>query len=287
MIFTSLGCIFNCSYCNIHDLYGEKPGMRYRSPESVVAEIDHLVKNYNVRNLKFLDELFIMSVNDRLNRRMEQICDMLIERNYNLNIWAYARIDTVNEAILKKVKKAGINWICYGIEGGNKSIRDKVSKGQFDGDRITSAVGMTYDAGIYILGNFMFGLPNDDLSTMQQTFDMAKAINCEYANFYCTMAYPGSQLYEEAVKAGLELPEDWMGYSQYSPNCLPLSTKHLSSAQVLKFRDDAFMEYYTSPRYLKMIEQKFDQETLAHIGQMTSHRIERKILSRNVVSMAA
>ena len=91
------------------------------------------------------------------------------------------------------MKRAGINWICYGIEGGNKTIRDKVSKGQFDGDRISRAVGSTYDAGIHILGNFMFGLPDDTLETMQETFEMARGINCEYANFYCTMAYPGSK----------------------------------------------------------------------------------------------
>lgn len=279
IIYTSLGCPFNCTYCNIHDLYGEKPGIRYRSPQNVVEEIDYLVKIYKVRNIKFLDELFVMGVNDKLNKRMEDICDLLIERNYNLNIWVYARIDTVNEAILRKLKQAGVTWVCYGIEGGNKNIRDKVSKGQFDASRIERAVKMTYDAGLYIIGNFMFGLPNDTFASMRETLDLARKIKCEYANFYCTMAYPGSKLYEDAVLEGIELPEDWMGYSQYSPNALPMATRYLTSAQVLKFRDDAFYEYFSDPDYLKMIREKFGQETVDHIQEMMSHRIDRKILS--------
>ena len=76
--------------------------MRYRSPENVIEEIDFLVKTYKVKNVKFLDELFVMGTSDRLNKRIDRICDLLIERDYGLNIWAYARIDTINEEILKR-----------------------------------------------------------------------------------------------------------------------------------------------------------------------------------------
>lgn len=278
VIYTSLGCFFNCTYCNIHDLYGPKPGIRFRSPEKVIEEIDYLVKTYHVRNIKFLDELFVLGINEKMTQRLNVICDALIERNYGLNIWVYARIDTVTEEILRKLKKAGVTWVSYGIESGSKRIRDKVSKGQFDDEKILRAVQMTYDAGLHIVGNFIFGLPDDDLASMQETLDLAKRINCEYANLYCAMAYPGSKLYEEAVSSGVPMPENWMGFSQYGPETLPLPTRHLSAAQVLRFRDNAFMEYYTRPEYLKMIEDKFGSETLAHIKQITQYKMKRKLL---------
>ncbi len=69
IIYTSLGCPFNCSYCNIHALYNDKPGIRFRSPEKVVAEIDLLVRNYKVRNIKFMDELFALK-EDRVIRSL-------------------------------------------------------------------------------------------------------------------------------------------------------------------------------------------------------------------------
>lgn len=272
VIYTSLGCPFNCSYCNIHALYNGKPGIRYRSPEKVVEEIDFLVKNYNVRNIKVIDELFVLK-KDRVMR----ICDLIIKGGYDLNIWAYARVDTVSEPLLKKMKQAGFNWVAFGIESANKNVRQDVSK-RIDQEKIQRAVDMTRAAGIHIIGNFIFGLPEDDFETMQETLNMAKVFNFEYINFYTAMAYPGSQLYEDAVKQGIKLPETWQGYSQYSEDTLPLPTKYLSAADVLRFRDNAFKDYYRNPKYIEMIREKFGPKVVEHIEEMLKHEIHRKFV---------
>lgn len=270
VIYTSLGCPFNCSYCNIHALYNSEPGIRFRSPEKVVEEIDFLVRNHRVRNIKFLDELFALR-EDRVNR----ICDLIIEGGHDLNIWAYARVDTVNEKMLEKMKQAGINWLAYGFESANTKVRRGVAK-KFEQDAVTRAVEMTQAAGIYIMGNFIFGLPDDNLETMRETLRLAKEFNFEYVNFYTAMAYPGSQLYEDAIKQGVELPEQWYGYSQYSEETLPLATKHLSAAEVLGFRDRAFKEYFSNPKYLTMVKEKFGPKVVEHIEDMLKHDIPRK-----------
>jgi len=268
--YTSLGCPFNCNYCNIHALYNHKPHIRYRSPEKVVAEIELLVKNYKIKSLKIIDELFALR-EDRVNR----ICDLIIEGDYDLNIWCYARVDTVTETMLQKMKRAGINWVCYGFESASEKVRQGVSKKT--GEDITrKAIEMTKAAGINILANFMFGLPEDNFETMQQTLDMAKEYNFEYVNFYAVMAYPGSQLYEDAMKQGTKLPEKWHGYGQYSEETLPLPTKYVSAAEVLRFRDKAFREYLSNPNYLAMIRQKFGPEIVEHIKGMLQHEIQRK-----------
>lgn len=271
VIYTSLGCPYNCSYCNIRALYDGKPGIRFRNPQSIMEEIDLLVKHYKVKNIKFLDELFAIS-----EKRVNQICDPLIQRGYDLNIWAYARINTVNEKMLKKMKRAGINWLCYGIESGSQRVRTGVDKLGFGQEGIKKVIKMTKDAGIYVLGNFIFGLPDDDLETMEETFNLAKELNCEYINFYATMAYPGSRLYEEVLEKRMDLPKSWLGYAQLNEETLPLSTKYISGREVLSFRDKAFREYYTSPKYLKMIGEKFGKEVVSHINEMLKHEIRRK-----------
>ncbi|MCD6578903.1 cobalamin-dependent protein [bacterium] len=273
VIYTSLGCPFNCTYCNIRTMYNGQPGIRFRSPKKAVEEIGFLVRNYKIKNLKIIDELFTLR-EDHVIR----ICDLIIQRGYNLNIWAYARIDTVNEKLLVKMKQAGINWLAYGIESGSKKVRDGVNKGRFGQDKIKKAVEMTKAAGIYIIGNFIFGLPDDDLETMQETLNMAKEFNFEYVNFYTTMAYPGSQLYEDALKKGIKLPETWHGYGQYSEETLPLPTKYLSAAEVLRFRDNAFKEYYKNPKYIRMIKEKFGPKVVEHIKQMLKNEIRRKFV---------
>lgn len=271
IIYTSLGCPFNCTYCNIHAMYDGKPGIRFRSPEKVVEEIDLLVKNYKIKNLKIFDELFALREDRVIN-----ICNLIIEGNYDLNIWAYARADTINEKMIKKMRQAGINWLAYGFESASSEVRKGVSK-KFNQDKIKKAVDMTHTAGIYIIGNFMFGLPNDNFATMQETLNMAKELNLEYVNFYSAMAYPGSQLYNDAIKNKIKLPEKWHGYSQYGLDTLPMSTKYLSGMDVLNFRDNAFQEYLSDLKYLKMIEEKFGKKVVQHIEEMLENKIRRII----------
>ena len=114
---------------------------------------------------------------------------------------------------------------------------------------------------------------------MQETLDLAIEANCEFANFYCAMAYPGSKLYNTASANGWDLPDSWIGYSQHSYECLPLRTEALSAAEVLKFRDEAFHRYFTNPRYLDMVRAKFGDTVVAHLQEMTSIKLKRKLLT--------
>jgi len=111
---------------------------------------------------------------------------------------------------------------------------------------------------------------------MMDTYKLMLDINAEWANIYCAMAYPGSALYEIALKNKWPLPEKWDGYSQYSAETFPLPTNHITGGQVLKFRDFAFNAYYTNPRYLSMINNKFGPKTTDHIIHMSSRKLERK-----------
>lgn len=269
IIYTSLGCPFKCTYCCVNTTYGGS-GIRYRSPEKVAEEIDYLVKSYKVRNIRMVDDVFNF---DR--DHVIAVCDHIIERRYDLNIWSYVRVDLFDEFMLKKMKQAGIKWVGYGIEAGHEKVRKGVSK-MLGVDKIERGVEMLKKVGIYSNANFVFGLPDDDLETMQETVNMAKRFNFEYVNFYVAMAWPGSKLYDDAVKRKVRLPENWSAYAQLSEDTLPLPTKHVSAAEVLRFRDNAFVEYFSDPRYLKMMGQKFGPQITEHIKGMLKHKIRRK-----------
>lgn len=274
VIYTSLGCPFDCHFCALKALFG-RPQVRYRSPESVIAEIDLLVGKYKVRNLKVLDECFVLNP-----AHVEKICDLLIARKYDLNIWAYARVDTVDQRLLAKLRKAGVNWLALGIESGSSKVRAGEKQRNYGQAEIFEAVNRVHCAGIHVLANFIFGLPEDTHATMRETFEMAAALNSEYTNFYVAMAYPGSDLYREALAGQVPLPETWLGYAQFSEETLPLPTRYLSSAEVLAFRDKAFADYHGSDRYLGMIERKFGKGTVEHIREMLKLKIRRKYAAK-------
>jgi len=270
-VYTSLGCPYNCVFCCINAPFG-KPGIRYRAPERVVDEITLLAHTYGVKNLKIVDELFVLKEDHYM-----AIVEGIIARNLSLNIWAYARVDTVKTGNLARMKQAGINWLALGIESANPDVRDGADK-RMQARDIREVVRSIQDAGIRVIGNFIFGLPEDTRETMEETLQLAMDLNCEFINFYCAMAYPGSKLYDLAIAEGWDLPLAWHGFSQHSYEMLPLPTRCLPAAEVLRFRDEAFQRYFSNPEYLSMVEQKFGTAVREHLVEMSSTRLKRKLL---------
>ena len=243
LVFSSLGCPFNCEFCSVNVVYGER-GVRNLSPEEFVKQIDLLVKNYNTKHYEIIDDTFTLN-----SKRVEKICDILIDRKYDLNMWCFARTDRTEPKMLAKMKKAGINWVFMGIESGTDATLKEASKNQSI-KQIKDAVKRVNDSGIYLGGNFVFGLPGDNYKTMQQTLDLALEINPEWANFFIPMAYPGTRLYENAKGKGI-LPKYWEQYGFFAKNSLALPTKELSSMDIINFRDNAFHTFFSNPNYQK------------------------------------
>lgn len=281
-IYTTLGCPYHCSFCCIQAPFrsGERASgirettnsYRYWKPETVLGQIDVLFHEYGVTNIKIADEMFVLN-----RKHVLAICEGLIERNYDLNLWAYARVDTIKDGMLETMRAAGFTWLALGIEAGAEHVRADVDK-RFSQQEVFEVVSRIRAAGINVIGNYIFGLPHDNHLTMQATLDLATELNCEFANFYSTMAYPGSPLYAQAVKQGVPLPRSWTGYSQHSRDCLPLPTRYLTSRDVLQFRDEAFLSYYTNPSYLEMIGQRFGETVADDIRAMTATRLQRDLL---------
>ncbi len=277
-IYTTLGCPYHCSFCCIQAPFrsGEKTSgyspqtnsYRFWEPETVLSQIDTLVQKYGVKNIKIADEMFVLNP-----KHVEMICDGLIQRNYGLNLWAYARVDTVREGMIKKLKRAGFNWLAFGIEAADADVRKDVQK-TFSQKFIFETLSKVRTAGISVIANYIFGLPEDTLQTMQATLDLALELNTEFANFYCTMPYPGSGLFEGAM-ANDSLPKSWAGYSQYAEEAMPMPTRYLSSAEVLSFRDKAFQAYFKNLAYLNMIAEKFGLATSAEIQKMLECNLTR------------
>jgi anaerobic magnesium-protoporphyrin IX monomethyl ester cyclase len=276
-IYTSLGCPYACSFCCIQSPFSpEVNGNRYRmrDPADVVAEIKMLHEKYGVETIKIIDELFVLN-----RKHYTAICQGIIDAGLGdkLNIWCYARVDTVHPENLDLLRRAGVRWLALGIESGSKHVRDGAVKA-LRNDDIVGVVRQIEAAGIHVISNWIFGLPDDDMESMQATLDLAVELNTAFANFYCAQAYPGSKLYADAVARGAALPATWAGYSQHNAECRPLDTEHVSGAEVLRFRDAAFGKYFSGERYTAMIRERFGADTVAHIERMLSYTLKRKLL---------
>ncbi len=271
VLYTSLGCPYACTFCDIHSFFSFA-GIRYRPVADVIRELDNLTINYGVRRVKIMDEMFALN-----EERVTELCQAIRARRYNLDMWAYARVDTVTPRMLAAMKEAGINWVGFGLEAGSPAVRRGVGK-KFTDQVVERAVEMTREAGLYNMPAFIYGLPDDDMDSLRATLAMAEHYNFEYVNFYCAAAYPGSKLYEETLAAGVPLPSRWEAYSQLHYEFIPLPTKHLAPREVLKFRDYAFDHYFSRPEYLSMIRSKFGDRAVEHIKELLTHKLKRRLL---------
>jgi radical SAM superfamily enzyme YgiQ (UPF0313 family) len=238
--------------------------------------MDVLAQRYGVKHINLNDELFVLNP-----RHYLPIAEGLIERDYGLNLCAFARVDRVDAMMpgeLATLKRAGFNWFKLGIESASPAVLERAHKGKYTKAVIRRVVGKVHDAGIELCANFLFGLPGDTMETMQENLDFAIELNCAFPSFFCAMAIPGSDLYDEAFRKGWELPETWLGYASQGYDFHPLPTETLSAADVLRFRDRAFDTYFTRPAYLASIERKFGSAARKHVESMTAIRLKRRLL---------
>lgn len=281
-LYTSLGCPYRCSFCMINIINRTKIGedissadsnsFRWWSPDFIIKQFDYFAK-MGVTNIKIADELFVLNPNHFL-----KICNLIIERGYDFNIWAYSRVDTCKPQYLDILRKAGVRWLGLGIENPNSVLRSEIHKDGYQDVKIKDLISIIRSSGIAIGGNYIFGLPQDTLESMQETLEFAMENLTEMSNMYSAMAYPGSPLYLQARKSGMTLPDSYAGYSQHSYETQNMSNNQLSASEILQFRDYAWLKYHENPKYLNFLEATFGVEARRDVESSLQIKLKRRLL---------
>lgn len=235
----SRGCPFRCTFCGVQRMFGHR--YRCNSPERTISDIDTLVRDFGVKEILFKDSDFLIDI-----KNVERLCELLIERKYDL-IWSCnARVDVVNEKVLGLMKKAGCKMITYGVESGNQEILNRLKKG-ITPDQAINAVRLTKKAGIQTTVNLIFGGPGETRGTIGETLRFIKLLDPDYGNFAYLTAFPGSALYDEALRNNwfIDGKPNSFGYESLRLNATGMSSKELAGA--LKH---ATRYFYLRPEYI-------------------------------------
>ncbi len=247
---TSRGCPYSCTFCSNFRTQGKQ--FRFRSPENVLAEIDELVNKYGVKEINIIDDNFTF-----MPQRVKEICDLLIERNYDviLKTGNGIRADRVNLPMLKHMKKAGFYLVAFGIESGNPEILKKMRKGETR-EQIKQAVTWAKQAGLITEGFFMFGNEGEGEKEMRETIDFAKELDLNIAQFQVYTPVPGSPLYEKIARDGKVFSQKWEDFNAFNE---PLFEYGESKFDLMvKMQQTAYREYYFRPKMIvkKILEVK-------------------------------
>lgn len=187
----SKGCPAQCTFCSNQTFHQHKN--RCRKPEQVMRDIDYLYSK-GANGIYFSDELFVPQRELRT-----KLCEMLIERNYNLTWGCQMRLGVLNEDDVKLMYKAGCRWILFGIESGNperiKSIRKNI-----DLSIAKETIEWCEKAGMTVQASFIIGFPEETEEEIRNTVSFAKDLNSSIINVNILVPLPNSEIYEYAYK---------------------------------------------------------------------------------------
>ena len=231
------GCPYCCSFCTSHIFYGDR--IRNRSIPALIGEIRSIMENLDVREFLIWSETFTVDktyVND--------FCRSVLESGLKFSWVCNSRVDTVDETMLRNMAGAGCWMISYGIESGSQDVLDQSRKNVKIAD-IPAAVQMARNAGLKVSGHFVFGLPGETLETMERTAALSRSLHLDFAQYYCAVPFPGTELYAQAREKGWLRNCRWEDYNQ---DTAVLDFPRLSAAEIQGFREKAFKDFYLRPR---------------------------------------
>jgi len=195
-IISSRGCPYSCTYCAAHLSVGKK--VRARSAKNVVDEIEYWYKKgYMLFN--FYDDNFTF-----YKERVYEICDEIEKRGLkglNLDGGNDVRADTIDYALLKRMKEVGWTALSIGVEAASDKMLKIIKKGE-DIKTIEKAIKNATDLGYSTTLYFIIGFPRQTVKDIEETFKLAIKYPVSNVYLYPIIPYPGTEMFEEIKRNG-------------------------------------------------------------------------------------
>ena len=236
-----------CTFCVWdHALY-PKGSYKQRSPENTFEEVKYLVDNYGAR------EIFDDAGTIPPGAWLKRFCELMIDSGYNKKIMysCNMRFGWVDAEMYKIMKKAGFRLLKFGLESGCQKTIDKLDKGT-NVKLVHQHCKDAKDAGLTVHITMMVGYPWETRKDAMQTFNLAKDLMVkglvDIHQSTVVMPYPGTPLYEEAVKEG------WLRFEKTDYEKLAMDQPALKNIEMRPEEIQALckMNYkiYLDPRYI-------------------------------------
>ncbi|MBU0493370.1 MAG: B12-binding domain-containing radical SAM protein [Chloroflexi bacterium] len=262
-IMTSRGCPYRCAYCS-QSIYPAR--YRVRSPEHVVAEWRHLVRDLGAQEIGVLDDSFNIQ-----RKRVHAICDLLIAEGLNHVPWIMIngiRANLADKDLLAHMKAAGCKRTAFGVESGNQAILDSIDK-HLTLDQIRAAFRAAKEVDLETIGFFIIGLPGETEETMEQTIRFAIELDPVVANFSMLTPFPGTRVYQQIQEGGGRLlVDDWEDYAFFESTARYEMGATTAELQTRKWHE-AYRRFYMRPsRILRTLTRWQTWRDLPRVARM-------------------
>lgn len=193
-IFSGRGCPYRCRFCS-----RSYQSVRYKSPARIVEEIRTLKQSFGVRAVHFYDEILVFR-----KPYVLELCRTI--KDLDVYWDCQARVNTVDADLLARMREANCYSVGLGIESGSDRILREMNKG-ITRAQIVKALEAARAAGMHLKLQFMCGYPGETAADLEETLTLIRESRYPPRRLSWTTPLPGSEIYEDARRAGL-IPDE-------------------------------------------------------------------------------
>ena len=194
-ILGSRGCPFHCTFCYHYARY------RKRSIDSIMKELEIMVKKYRINMIMFYDECIALD-KERLKEFCRRINKLRKEVSWDLKWSPQLTVHNIDDEMLEMLKDAGVDTISYGFESFSQTVLDSMTK-PITPAMIDSAFHKTLDAKIGVQANFIFGDVAETKETAKETLDWWEKNAKGQISLGFIEPFPGSKIYQRCLEKGV------------------------------------------------------------------------------------
>ncbi|MBW2066400.1 MAG: radical SAM protein [Deltaproteobacteria bacterium] len=236
-IIVTRGCPYPCTFCSARVISGSR--IRSRSVGHVIEELSMLYHKFQVREFHIEDDNFTQ------NRGfVESFCESLLSKEIRMT-WGFPngiRLDTVDRALFKLMKRAGCYALNFGIESGSPRILKMIKK-KIHLEQIREQLTLAKEEGFDVGGFFILGFPTETVEEMEQTISFARSLPLDRIGVSYFQPFPGSTLYDELVEEG-QIAEDWVNHHHTTLHDLTYVSPTTTAEELRRVRRKLLVSFY-------------------------------------------
>jgi len=193
-VITSRGCVGRCGFCSAGETF-----VKFRSVENVMEELEDIFYKYHIYNLVFYDDSFTTK-----KERVIRICKEMLKRKLKFTYQVQLRLDQVDDEVMDWLVKSGCTQVGPGIESGNPEILKSIGKSpKATPEFMFGKCNIIKKYPVKLRCSYIMGWVDETEEQIWDTIDIAKKIDADENAFSIATPYPGTRMWEVALRRGL------------------------------------------------------------------------------------
>jgi anaerobic magnesium-protoporphyrin IX monomethyl ester cyclase len=237
-LFTGRGCAWGkCTFCLWPNTINKGAGYRTRQMTNVIDELKFIIQK-----MPYIKEVFIQD--DTLSKdRAIALSEAILDANLRICWSCYSRAN-LDLTTLKLMKRAGCRTMHVGFESSDPQVLKNMKKG-VTVDGMEEFAKNANKVGLYIVADFLTGLPGETVDTIKTTAKWAKKLPVQRYTITLPKPYPGTPLYDWLIEHNC-LRDGHPNYPKLSPE----EIFHLNkwSLKYVYMSPDFLLRMITKPR---------------------------------------